>query len=79
MPADSTGAACCNVRDFGTPRWQLSNKDYTDCRSARKGRDVSRWHRVDMREHAAGVSHTKALNPVMDLPTISVFISLVPS
>jgi hypothetical protein len=23
--------------------------------------------------------HTKALNPVMDLPTISVFISLVPS
>ena len=23
--------------------------------------------------------HTKALNPVMDLPTINVFISLVPS
>jgi hypothetical protein len=37
-PADSSSAAYCNVRDFGTP--QLSNKDYTNCRSAWKGRDV---------------------------------------
>ena len=26
MPADSTSAAHCNDRDFGTSRWQLSNK-----------------------------------------------------
>jgi hypothetical protein len=38
-PADSTSAACCNVRDFGPLGWQLSNKYYTDCRNGWKGRD----------------------------------------
>src|SRR5882724_12634442 len=38
-PADGTRAAYCNVQDFGTPRWQLSNENYSDCRSARKRRD----------------------------------------
>jgi hypothetical protein len=47
-PADSTSAAYCNVRDFGTPRWQLSNENYSDCRSARKGRDVSSWRMLPM-------------------------------
>jgi hypothetical protein len=42
-PADSTSAAYCNVWDFGTLRWQLSNKYYTDCRNGWKGRDVNSW------------------------------------
>jgi hypothetical protein len=42
-PADSTSAACCNVWDFGTLGWQLSNKYYTDCRNGWKGRDGNFW------------------------------------
>jgi len=34
--ADSTGAAHCNNRDFGTSRWQLTIS-YTKCPYARKG------------------------------------------
>jgi hypothetical protein len=39
-PADSTSAAYCHVWDFGPLGWQLSNKYYTDCRNAWKGRDA---------------------------------------
>jgi hypothetical protein len=46
-PADSTGAACCNVRDFGPRGWQLSNKHYTDCRNGWKGRDGNFWEFSD--------------------------------
>jgi hypothetical protein len=42
-PAGSTSAACCNVWDFSTLGWQLSNKYYTDCRNGWKGRDGNFW------------------------------------
>ena len=41
--------------------------------------DVQRKTAVRSVDRANAWRHTKALNPVMDLPTISVFISLVPS
>ena len=35
----AAGAACCNVWNFATLGWQLTNKYYTDCRNSWKGRD----------------------------------------
>jgi len=33
------------------PRWQLSNKYYTDCRNAWKGDDVISWHFYGMAQY----------------------------
>jgi hypothetical protein len=45
----------------------------------RQNRPISKGGRFGKWIGLTAWHHTKALNPVMDLPTISVFISLVPS
>ena len=48
MPADSIAAAATK-QDFGTSRWQLSNKTTPGCGCTQKGRDVSSWHEAAVR------------------------------
>ena len=59
-PADSTSAAHCSDREFGTSRWQLLNKGYTNRRCPRKGLrrvlERSAGHLFAVREAALGTS-----------------------
>jgi hypothetical protein len=61
-----------------TPRAAASPPAYQQCRSLQGLQELEAREIHDV-QAAQTWRHTKALNPVMALPTISVFISLVPS
>jgi len=44
MPADSTSAAYCDDREFGTSRWQLCCYILLKFAYTRKGANVASWH-----------------------------------
>ena len=44
MPADSTSAAHCDDREFGTSRWQLCCYILLKFAYTRKGANVASWH-----------------------------------
>jgi hypothetical protein len=65
MLADGIVAAA--KKDFGTSRWQLSNKTTRGCGCTQKGRDVSSWQS----RRFAAVRNTAGVEGEADMPRIS--------